>query len=281
MHMKKNIFRLSLLFFISFTLSAFGQQTDTLSVRSRAMNKEIKNIIVLPEQYGTDTITRWPVVYLLHGYGGNYTTWLHIKPELPRIASEKGIIFICPDGKNSWYWDIPGDRNYQYETYITKELVPYVDCYYRTKTDRTGRAITGLSMGGHGAFWLAIGHQDLFGAAGSTSGGLDIRPFPENWDMKKHLGDYKNHQENWDTHTVATQADKLSDGLLALIFDCGADDFFLNVNKAFHQELTDRKIAHDFIVRPGAHNNQYWNNSIDYQLLFFSKFFQSHSTDRP
>ena len=48
-------------------------------------------------------------------------------------------------------------------------------------------------MGGHGALWLAIRHQDIFGAAGSTSGGVDIRPFPDNWDMKKQLGEYKNN----------------------------------------------------------------------------------------
>ena len=49
--------------------------------------------------------------------------------------------------------------------------------------------------------------------------------------------------------------------------------FFLNVNKDFHDRLLGTKIDHDFITRPGEHNGKYWNNSIDYQILFFSKFF--------
>ena len=67
-------------------------------------------------------------------------------------------------------------------------------------------------MGGHGALWLAIRHQDIFGAAGSTSGGVDIRPFPDNWDMKKQLGEYINNKEIWDNHTVINQINKLQDG---------------------------------------------------------------------
>ena len=51
-----------------------------------------------------------PVIYLLHGFGGNAKTLIGIRPELPQIADEKGIIFVCPDGKNSWYWDSPKNK---------------------------------------------------------------------------------------------------------------------------------------------------------------------------
>lgn len=70
------------------------------------------------------------------------------------------------------------------------------------------------------------------------------------------------------------QLDKIQNGDLALIIDCGEQDFFLDVNKALHAKLLERKIDHDFITRPGAHNGKYWNNSIDYQILFFDKFFR-------
>ena len=129
-------------------------------------------------------------------------------------------------------------------------------------------------MGGHGALWLAIRHQDIFGAAGSTSGGVDIRPFPDNWDMKKQLGEYINNKEIWDNHTVINQINKLQDGTLAIIFDCGFKDFFFEVNNNLHNALLKQGIAHDYIVRPGEHNSQYWGNSIDYQILFFKKFFK-------
>ena len=149
----------------------------------------------------------------------------------------------------------------------------YVDAHYRTIADRRARAITGLSMGGHGALWNAMRHSDVFGAAGSTSGGVDIRPFPKNWEMSIQLGDMESHRENWDNYTVINLVPTLKKGQLALIVDCGEDDFFLEVNKNLHQDLLKQGIEHDFITRPGAHNNTYWNNSIDYQILFFQKQF--------
>ena len=90
------------------------------------------------------------------------------------------MIIVCPDGGfGSWYWDSPVDAGSQYETYVSNELVTWIDSKYKTIKTRKGRAITGLSMGGQGALYLAFRHQDIFGAAGSMSGGVDIRPFPE------------------------------------------------------------------------------------------------------
>ena len=190
------------------------------------------------------------------------------------IADEKGMLFICPDGKNSWYWDSPTNASYRYETFVASELVKYTDAHYVTIPDRKARAVSGLSMGGHGALWLSIRHKDTFGAAGSMSGGVDIRPFPKNWEMKEQLGTYEDNEEVWNSHTVVTQLDKIQNGDLALIIDCGESDFFLNVNKELHQLLLDKKIDHDFITRPGGHTGAYWSNSIDYHLLFFDKFFR-------
>lgn len=254
-------------------LAAFAAKVDTVMVKSPSMNKEVQVVIVTPDlALGVDA-KACPVVYLLHGYGGNAGSWLGTKPELPQIADEKGIIFVCPDGKNSWYWDSPKDPSYRYETFVSKELVQYVDRNYKTDASTKSRAIAGLSMGGHGAMWLSIRHKDVFGACGSMSGGLDIRPFPKNWEMSKQLGDQASNKQLWDSHTVITQLDKIKNGDLAIIIDCGLGDFFLQVNKNMHNALVERKIDHDFILRPGVHNGAYWNNAIDYQILFFSKFF--------
>ena len=69
--------------------------------------------------------------------------------------------------------------------------------------------------------------------------------------------------------------DSLHNGDLKIIFYCGVSDFFINVNRARHQKLVDKKIDHDYIERPGEHNWNYWNNSVQYQLLFFHNFFVS------
>ena len=248
-------------------------KVDTVLVKSQSMNKEVEAVVVTPDIASGKKAVNCPVIYLLHGYSGNARSWIALKPELPKIADEKGVIFVCPDGKNSWYWDSPKNPEYRYETFVSTELVSYIDASYKTIANRSGRAVTGLSMGGHGALWLAFRHKDVFGAAGSTSGGVDIRPFPMNWEMNKQLGEFAANKGLWDQHTVINQLDKIQPGDLSLIIDCGEGDFFLTVNQNLHEHLLARRIDHDFILRPGVHNGQYWHNSIDYQILFFQKFF--------
>jgi S-formylglutathione hydrolase FrmB len=163
----------------------------------------------------------------------------------------------------------------RYETYVSNELVEAVDKKYHTLANRKSRAITGLSMGGHGAFYLAFKHQEVYGAAGSMSGGLDIRPFPENWDLSQRLGDYALNRGNWEDNTVINLVYLLKKDNLKLIFDCGINDFFYDANNRMHQKLMERNIPHDYIERPGSHNWDYWANAIQYQLLFFDSFFKS------
>lgn len=254
------------------TIALQAARVDTVLVKSPSMHKDVKVVYVVPDKAMVKVAC--PVVYLLHGYGGNARSWVQLKPELLQIADEKGIIFVCPDGKNSWYWDSPQDPAYRYETFISSELVNYTDANYATIPERKARAISGLSMGGHGALWNAIRHKDVFGAAGSMSGGVDIRPFPKNWEMSRQLGEMAGNEAVWEAHTVVNQLDKIANGDLALIIDCGEADFFIDVNKDLHRRLLERKIDHDFITRPGGHSGTYWNNSIDYHILFFDKFFK-------
>ena len=177
--MKEKTFLLALLLCLTWTMQA--AIVDTLAVYSASMNKKISVIVITPERVKSDL----PVTYLLHGYSGNEKSWINIRPDLPAIAEQYGMMIVCPDGENSWYWDSPKNASMRYETFIAQELVSYIDNHYATRKSKKGRAITGLSMGGHGAMWLAFRHKELFGAVGSTSGGLDIRPFPNNWDMAK------------------------------------------------------------------------------------------------
>ena len=108
-------------------------------------------------------------------------------------------------------------------------------------------------MGGHGALYLAFKHQDVFGAAGSMSGGVDITPFPNNWDISKRLGSYAQQPERWESNTVINLTHLLTPNALAIIIDCGTNDFFYNVNVKLHDKLVYSNIPHDFITRPGGH----------------------------
>lgn len=249
---------------------------DTALTYSAAMHKNIKAVVVKPDDYSTSK--KFPTVYLLHGAGGKYSDWVTNVPDkqtVQKLADLYDIIVVCPDGNvTSWYFDSPVDPAYKYETYISSELVSYIDSHYATIRDRSKRAITGLSMGGHGALYLAFRHQDVFGACGSMSGGVDLTPFPDNWDIAKRLGKYSEYPKRWEENSVINMIYLLTPDKLAITFDCGSSDFFYQVNKNLHEALLEHNIPHDFTIRPGAHTWEYWGNSINYQMLFFSRFFK-------
>jgi S-formylglutathione hydrolase FrmB len=163
---------------------------------------------------------------------------------------------------------------FRYETFVINELIPYMDNNYSTVASRGGRAVTGHSMGGHGAFYLSFRHQDVFGAAGAMSGGVDIRPFPQKWDMAQRLGTIEEHPENWESHTVINLTHLLQPDSLDLIFDCGTDDFFYEVNCNLHDKLLEAGIPHEFHSRPGSHTWTYWKNAIKYHFMFFADRFE-------
>jgi S-formylglutathione hydrolase FrmB len=274
--------RSTLKYFSLILLSFFLQPTihaaavDTVNTYSASMKKTIKAVVITPDDYAS--AQPLPVVYLLHGYSGNYADWVIKAKGFEKAVDLYQIIIVCPDGGfGSWYWDSPVDPDYKYETYVSKELVSWIDSKYKTIKNKKGRGITGLSMGGHGALYLAFRHQDVFGAAGSMSGGVDIRPFPNNWDMALRLGKYSEHPQNWEQYTVINMLNLLQPNSLALLIDCGTEDFFYKVNENLHQQLLYRNIPHDYITRPGAHNWNYWTNSIQYQLLFMNNYFKTGS----
>ncbi|MDN3666730.1 alpha/beta hydrolase [Algibacter miyuki] len=257
------------------SLSLYASKIDTLVVHSTVMNKDIKNVVITPDSYKKNG-PKLPVVYLLHGAGGDHKAWLSKAPNIEAYADLYNVIIVCPDGhKTSWYFDSPIDSNMRYETYISKELVAGVDSNYNTVADKNHRAITGYSMGGHGALYLAFKHHDVWGVAASMSGGLDIRGFSHGWDLPKRLGVYAKEPENWEQNTVINMTHLLDGKNLKFMFDCGVDDFFYDANVRLHKKLLERRIPHDYIERPGAHTNQYWANSIIYQMVFFNDFFNS------
>ena len=265
--------KLLFIFFLFFIFFAKSGTIDTVTIQSNTLKKETKVLVISPTN-SANKKESYPVVYLLHGYGGDYKQWNNVAPQLQYQADLHKIIFVCPDGgKGSWYFDSPIDSTIRYESYITKELVPYIDLHFSTQAKASSRAITGLSMGGHGAMYLAIRHSNLFGAAGSSSGGLDFTPFPKKWDISKALGDYLSNKERWQQNTVLYQVNTLKNNQLAIIIDCGVDDFFIDVNRSLHQRLLELKINHEYIERPGGHSSTYWKENIDFQILFFKKFF--------
>ena len=269
--------RLIPVFLLFLTSSAQAAIVDTISIPSQAMNKSFKCVVIKPDNYEIETGKKkaYPVVYLLHGYGGWYSNWVIRYPELVNYADQYNFIIVCPEGKDSWYIDSPVDPSMKFETYVGKEIPEYIDAHYNTIKDRTGRAITGFSMGGHGGLYLGYRQAKTFGACGSMSGGVYLRPFPKNWQLSKRLGDTISKAENWETYSVINVVDNYPKDSIAIIIDCGTDDFFFEVNNALHAKLEKMKVPHEYIERPGKHDWNYWKNAVQYHFLFFSNYFNS------
>ena len=269
--MNKRFFYLVLASCLSFVASA--HKTDTISVSAAGYLPTDMNVTVITPDTPKPA-DGFNTVYLLNGFGGDNNSWTIVRPDLGEWADRYGMVFVLPSGMDTWYWDAPANPDVRMESFFTEVLVPYIDSNYPTNPTAQHRAITGLSMGGHGGLWLGLRHPDIWKNCGSTSGGVDIRPFPERWKMKEALGAKDENPELWDAYTVTTLVPTLQPGVNNIIFDCGVDDFFADVNNNLHQALVDAKIPHDFISRPGAHNNPYWRNALPYQLWFFQTHFE-------
>lgn len=257
-----------------FLIQANAAIVDTVSIYSNAMRKAYKCVVIQPDKAEGSAVT-YPVVYLLHGHSGNYKDWVTKAPNVKSLVDQYKLIVVCPDGGfNSWYMDSPVDTASKFETYVSKEIPEYIDSHYPTIKNKKARAITGLSMGGHGGLFLGFRHQDVFGACGSMSGGVDLRPFPRNWQLSQKLGDTIAYENNWKIYSVINVIDNYSNPALDIIVDCGTEDFFFDVNKALHQKMLKLNIKHDFIIRPGRHDWPYWSNAVKYQLLFFRDYFE-------
>lgn len=282
----KKLFIVCIAFLFGNTILSFASTVDTLQIPSAAMNKTYKAAVVLPNSYAKGK-TAYPVLYLLHGAYGHFSDWLSKTPDkntVKNLADQYNIIIVMPEGETfSFYLDSPVNKGSQFETYITSEVIQKIDKTYRTINDKKGRVISGLSMGGHGALYLSAKHPELFCAAGSMSGAVDMGTMlnRDSADQVIKLiqpvfGDQSNNPDLYAQNAVIGMVDKIKANKLAMIIDCGVDDFLIEANRELHRRLVYSKTAHDYTERPGAHTWEYWENSLPYQVLFFSKVFKSN-----
>ncbi len=288
--------------------------------RSAALGVDKRYRIYLPAGYDDDPARRWPVLYYLHGLGGDEDDWVD-GGHLDQVADQVGLaaIVVMPDGDDSFYADAVspaadyaacrregagllsrrGGRAHQcvrqraYERYLVDDLLGHVDATYRTLAARTGRAIAGLSMGGLGAWMLALRHPDRFAGAASHSGLLALLyqgPHPyqpgaaslatdvSRWGVA--LGElgawvrgiFGPDHARWLAHDPASLIAQVQPGQLALYLDCGTEDLFrFDAHAAYvHDLLTARGVAHTFFLGPGRHDFRFWHDRLDDSLRFLA-----------
>ena len=229
---------------IGVCMTAYGADVKTFDVPSAAMGATVKVSVVTPAAYGADGISRYPVVYLLHGAGNDHTTYL--QPFLLDGVDKWHFIAVVPDGKLDWWLDSPVSPNVRRETFVVNELVPWVDAEFRTLPQRQRRAVAGHSMGGQGAMRLGMRHSDVFGIVGNVMGGVDICSTPARKDLVRLLGPYKGNEARWRSFSVLAEAERLPPGVLRLFSIVGTEDFFLQPNRDLHELLSKRQIAHEY-----------------------------------
>lgn len=261
--------------FVSLPGYLLAADVDTIRIYSRSMQKKIPAVVVTPDGYSSQPVQRYPVVYLLHGAFGSYSNWIKKVPVIRALADQYQAIIVCPDGSsNSWYFDSPIDSGFRYETHVGEEVPHYMDSAYRTINDRKARAITGLSMGGHGALFIAFRHADRFSIAGSMSGALHVTVIRKGYDVEKRLGDTTVNAAYWRDWSVLNLIDQYPKDSLSILIDCGTEDRIIGMSRAVHEKMLRLKIPHEYLERPGDHNWPYWENAIHYQMMYINQQFR-------
>jgi putative tributyrin esterase len=275
-------------FFLS-TLNIYAQNSsvETVQLQSHLLNATLPYNVVLPANYRASRTTRYPVLYLLHGWAGHYTDWL-TRTNVADYASQYRMIVVMPEGNNSWYVDGasvrtprgqpawgggsegPGDK---YESYFLQEVMPDVDKRYRTIQSRYGRAIAGLSMGGYGAIKYGLKFPATFVFAASMSGAFGVTRYTEkemggaNWEpFLKTFG--PPGSETRKANDVFEIARGLSASRVASLpyfyFDCGTEDApqHFNANRELSELFLQKKIPHEYRQLPGNHSWAYWDQQV-------------------
>jgi enterochelin esterase-like enzyme len=242
----------------------------------------------LPPGYETSERS-YPVLYLLHGGGDDQTGWVQFG-EVANIADKAinegkstAMIIIMPDantGKRGYANSATGD--WLYEDFFFSELMPFVEKKFRIKGEKRYRAVSGLSMGGHGSFIYALHRPELFSSACPLSawcGPLTLeetknnlkREYPTISDtlVSKYFSKYSVGQ------LIANTSDSLKKTVRWYI-DCGDDDFLYEGNSLAHIAMRKKDIPHEFRIRQGGHSWTYWRQALPEVLEFISMAFHQY-----
>lgn len=283
---------------LALTLATFGsamaQQTSKYLEGQTLESKYLKGTrrysVYLPADYQVSERT-YPVLYLLHGAGDNHTSWeqfgevRHIADKAIAEGSATPMIIVMPDAHEGYFNEL--DHSWHGEDFFFKELIPHIEKNYRVKTDKQFRAVAGLSMGGGGSIGYALRHPDMFSTVcplSAAPGPADYKEFIER--AYRRIGKERTDRQSKEVLDSTYIETNLIEKFLSLegeqlekvrklrwYFDCGDDDH-LSIRLGGMREAMDKqKINHEYRIRDGRHNWEYWRGSLPEVLKFVSKSF--------
>jgi len=247
-----------------------------VSFHSVALDAEMHALVFLPAGYEGGT-TRYPVVYFLHGLPAAATAYAGNKWLAGALAAGgKPAILVEPLGartndSDAEYLNWGPGRNW--ETYISSEVVDYIDTHFRTIASRRGRALVGLSAGGYGAVILGIHHLDRFGAIESWSG--YFHPTDPTGTIALDRG------SDADAHAqiASLKAEEAKLPTYLAFYVGSGDSRFRAENSQFNRELTAAHVPHRFAVYPGGHTSSLWYAHAEGWLVTALRYLAPASTD--
>jgi len=258
--------------------SAFAQErADCRAFRSAILSSSVRYCVFLPASYSSPgaKAQRYPVLYLLHGLGGNEQSavvsgeW-SVLQDLSRDHKVGDFLVVAPDGWDTFYINAK-DGKTLYGDFFLREFIPFIERTYRVRAERIERGITGFSMGGYGALRIGFGHPEMFGSVSAHSAAL-MRDPPQSVNAGASAGNLATRilanvfgnpidKQFWDLNSPFLLAKKNS-ALIArtkIYFDCGTEDSY-GFNRGaseLDQALNSLMIPHEFHLYPGGHNISY------------------------
>ncbi|HZY79491.1 MAG TPA: alpha/beta hydrolase-fold protein [Cyclobacteriaceae bacterium] len=252
-------FAFTLCLVISFTALAQGR-IDTISYSSKTVGVKRKALVYTPP--GFSSKVKYPVLYLLHGIGGDEKEWLRgADPQtvLDKLYADKKIepmIVVMPNGRAMKDDRAVGnvfdkDKVEAFTTFekdLLNDLIPFVEKKYPVLKDREHRAIAGLSMGGGQSLNFGLGNLDKFAWVGGFSSAPNTK-LPE---------------------VLVPDPRAAREKLKLLWISCGDADGLMQFSKRTHDYLYEQNVPHVFYVEPGGHDFKVWKNDLYVfsQLLF-------------
>jgi putative tributyrin esterase len=217
-------------------------------------------------------------LYLLHGYTGSSTSWLY-NTRIHELSNKFGIAIVMPSGENSFYLDLV-DRDEMYGEFIGHELPQFIERTFSIPNVREQRLIGGLSMGGFGAMRNGLKYHEMFSGIIAMSSAFIIERIAKMEPGDKDgiasygyyastFGNLKQVQttDNSPAYLVETMAQSKIP-FPKIFMACGREDFLIEENRWFHQQLVNHKIHHEYVESSGEHDWKFWDRFIEIALNY-------------
>ena len=228
-------------------------------LHSKAMQRDVGYNIWLPSDYESSG-RRYPVIYWLHGSGGNESSSLWVAEEYQKATRSEGVeaaLIVFPNGGRKTEYRDWQPQNVQPETMIIRELIPHIDETFRTIATPEGRSVEGMSMGANGALKLAFKYPELFHSVVAYAGSYKRLPLdgyfpsvsPEQQAWIAKLSQW--YSANDDVFELAHK-NSARLGELRIRFVAGTKDIALGDAEALHPWLSARGIPHEYEILLGV-----------------------------